>query len=171
MPRTAMMRSGGTRYPARLLDHPSHQRGGHPPYSVFQGQTVAYVQPGADSHSCRKADSVVLSCAGAGHLQHHHRTSSSDLDTGSSGRMSSGSAPDCACHCQTLTLNPLGAGHSQHYHRTSSSDLDTGSSGRLSSGSAPDPLPMQLPPRQLFTCTVGRNRSQARCAHLPAFRA
>ena len=25
------------------------------------------------------------------------------------------------------------------------------------------PLPLKLPPKHLFTCTVGRNRSQARC--------
>ena len=26
------------------------------------------------------------------------------------------------------------------------------------------PLPLKLPPKHLFTCTVGRNRSQARCS-------
>lgn len=31
----------------------------------------------------------------------------------------------------------------------------------------PPPVPLCLPPEHLFTCTVGRNRSQARCAGLP----
>lgn len=59
--------------------------------------------------------------------------------------------------------------HGQHFpsqshshHLRSSSDLDSlHSSGSLSLDKPP-PVPLQLPPEHLFTCTVGRNRSQAR---------
>lgn len=55
------------------------------------------------------------------------------------------------------------AGHYPHHHRL---DLDLQGNGGVFGGdnvgdSAP-PVPMKLPPEHLFTCTVGRNRSQAR---------
>ncbi|BDA46931.1 probable alpha,alpha-trehalose-phosphate synthase [UDP-for [Coccomyxa sp. Obi] len=51
--------------------------------------------------------------------------------------------------------------HGHHHHR-SSSELDSlHSSGSLSMDKPP-PVPLRLPPEHLFTCTVGRNRSQAR---------
>lgn len=57
----------------------------------------------------------------------------------------------------------LCAGHYPHHHRL---DLDLQGNGGVFGGdgageSAP-PVPMKLPPEHLFTCTVGRNRSQAR---------
>ena len=57
----------------------------------------------------------------------------------------------------------LRAGHYPHHHRL---DLDLQGNGGVFGGdgageNAP-PVPMKLPPEHLFTCTVGRNRSQAR---------
>lgn len=53
--------------------------------------------------------------------------------------------------------------HFAHATRaSSSSDMDgLHSSGSLSN-EAPQAAPLDLPPKHLYTCTVGRNRSQAR---------
>lgn len=74
----------------------------------------------------------------------------------------------CRQTCRLLLI--CVAGHAAHYLRTSS-DLDGshsggsgGLGGRTYSGDGAPPVPLPLPPEHLFTCTVGRNRSQARCA-------
>ena len=57
----------------------------------------------------------------------------------------------------------LCAGHYPHHHRL---DLDLRGNGGVfgvdGAGESAPQVPMKLPPEHLFTCTVGRNRSQAR---------
>ncbi len=76
-------------------------------------------------------------------------------------------------------LPALRAGHYPHHHHHHRLDLDPTGNGAPfgapfgapysapygdGAGEAGPPLPLKLPPEHLFTCTVGRNRSQARCA-------
>ncbi|KAK9822383.1 hypothetical protein WJX81_006174 [Elliptochloris bilobata] len=81
-------------------------------------------------------------------------------------RASAENHPNLA-HTSPSFPSPSGKfGHYPHHHHHYRPDLDTQGNGSVfggdGAGEAAAPTPLKLPPEHLFTCTVGRNRSQAR---------